>query len=167
MQSRFSRDSANLKHYLALKQTSWLGRIRAIGVLCLLLIVSCGQSSSLSDAITRHFNSTNGRAVSLSAAVPSEWERVCILGPYSNNATTKLTLGFEWDAKKKTSIQTNDGISLLLFVEGTSVVRYTEHSRANGDFSNLAGRCFKREVADFVHIAKPKSGGPGLFPKNA
>lgn len=104
--------------------------------------------------------------MSLAESVPGIWEKVCILGPYSDNQAAKRILGFEWDVERKTSIHKNEGATLLLFIRGNSVVQYAEHSRAKGDFTNLSGQCFSRQSAVFIHESAPSKGWPGLFPKN-
>ena len=140
---------------------------RLIVASCILVAaVGCTARDSTSSEIARQFAESKGSSVSLTAAVPGAWEKVCVLGPYSNNETAKQTLGFEWDAETKTSIQTNDGISLLLFVQDNRLVSYVEHPRNHGDFSNLTTQCFPRQKAQFVHDPKPTNGWPGLFPKN-
>jgi hypothetical protein len=132
----------------------------------LLSVAACAPRSEVSASIARNIKATEGKAVNLVAAVPGSWERVCILAPYSDNAAAKRTLGFEWDVERKTTIQNNEGISLLLFVKSQSVVQFTEHPRSAGDFSNLTGRCFTQEAAVFVYLPAPKKGWPGLFPEH-
>jgi len=132
----------------------------------LVAVVGCTTHDSTSSAIAKQFAESKGSSVSLTVAVPGAWEKVCVLGPYSKNDTAKQTLGFEWNAEAKTTIQTNEGISLLLFVQNKQVVSYVEHPRNHGDFSNLTTQCFTREKAHFIHDPKPTKGWPGLFPKN-
>jgi hypothetical protein len=140
---------------------------RLIVASCILVAaVGCTALDSTSSAIAKQFAESKGSSVSLTTAVPGDWEKVCVLGPYSSNDTAKQTLGFEWNAEAKTSIQTNEGISLLLFVQDKQVVSYVEHPRNHGDFSNLTTQCFPREKAQFIHDPKPTKGWPGLFPKN-
>ena len=140
---------------------------RLIVTSCILVAAAgCTGHDSTSSAIARQFAESNGSSVSLTAAAPGAWEKVCVLGPYSNNDSAKQTLGFEWNAETRTSIQTNEGISLLLFVQDKEVVSYVEHPRNHGDFSNLTTQCFPREKAQFIHDPKPTKGWPGLFPKN-
>ena len=122
---------------------------------------------STSSAIAKQFAESKGTSVNLSTAVPGAWERVCVLGPYSNNDTAKKTLGFEWSAETKTSIQTNEGMSVLLFVHDNKVVSFVEHPRNHGDFSNLTTQCFPKQKAQFFHDPKPTKGWPGLFPNVA
>jgi hypothetical protein len=69
----------------------------------------CTPHDSTSSAIAKQFAESKGASVNLSAAVLGTWEKVCVLGPYSNDDVAKKTLGFEWSAETKTSIQTNDG----------------------------------------------------------
>lgn len=137
-------------------------------IICVALFLAaagCARQSELSSHIAERFESSGQTSINLAEAVPGEWERVCVLGPYSDNEAAKRTLGFEWDVERKTSIQTNEGISLLIFIQGNRVVQYTEHPRTLGDFTNLSGRCFTKETAVFTHMANPTKGWPGLFPK--
>jgi hypothetical protein len=131
------------------------------------LTAACSSDSSTSAAIARQFSSSRNTSIDLAVAVPGAWEKVCVLGPYANNETARRTLGFEWDAEAKSSIRTNDGISLLLFVQGQTVVAYAEYPRHAGNFSNLSAQCFSQREAQFIHVQKPDKGWPGLFPRNA
>ena len=81
---------------------------------------------------------------------PSAWERVCVLGPYTNNERTEKILGFKWDSEAKTSIGGNDGINVLAFVQGSQVIAYTEHPRSKGDFSKIEPKCLTRDQAIVV-----------------
>jgi hypothetical protein len=135
-------------------------------VLSVLAAAACERQSELSANIAQHFASTARTTVNLAVAVPQPWERVCILGPYSDNQAAKRVLGFHWDVERNSSIQTNEGAALLLFVQGNTVVQHVEHRRTSGDFTNLSGRCFVRAAAVFTHVPNPAKGWPGLFPKN-
>jgi len=121
-------------------------------------VLGCAAHDASSAAISRQFDESKGISVNLATAVPGSWEQVCVLGPYSTNQTVKKTLGFEWSAETKTSIQTNDGISLLLFVQEKKIITFVEHPRNHGDFSNLSGQCFLKEKAQFTHEKKPPKG---------
>jgi hypothetical protein len=128
--------------------------------------MGCTSRDASYLAIAGQFDESKGTSVSLAVAVPGNWEKICVLGPYSSNETAKKTLGFSWDAETKTSITTNEGISLLLFVQESKVTAYVEHPRNHGDFSNLTAQCFRKEQTEFVHDPKPAKGWPGLFAKN-
>jgi hypothetical protein len=127
-------------------------------------LVGCG-SSAVSDAIAAQLRSTN--VVDLRAVGAGDWDRVCVLGPYSGHQAAQETLGFAWPVESRSSIGKNDSISLLLFVQGQQVARSAEHPRDQGDFSGLSGRCFPPEQAQFV----PRAGGtddwPELVPRDA
>ncbi|MGB7815737.1 MAG: hypothetical protein WBL28_05235 [Methylotenera sp.] len=133
---------------------------------CISLAAAGCTATDASSSIARQFAESKGTSVNLFTAVPGNWEKVCVLGPYSNNDIAKKTLGFEWSAETKTSIQTNEGISVLLFVQDNKVVSFVEHPRNHGDFSNLTTQCFLKQKAQFIHDPKPTKGWPGLFPKN-
>lgn len=124
--------------------------------LALVFLAGCQQGDEISSRIQKALAERN--EVDLGAVIPGQWERVCVLGPYSNNAAAAKALGFSWDVESRSSIKGNDGISLLLFVQGDKVVDYAEHQRRFGDFSNLSGRCFPRNSARFVQTNKDRLG---------
>ena len=123
-------------------------------------------TSEISKSIAEYFHSTGRTLVNLDEVVTIQWDQVCILGPYSDNAAAKDTLGFPWDAERHTAILTDDSISLLLFVKDLNVVEFAEHSRSDGDFANLSRQCIIREKATFTHQTNPQKDWPGLFPKD-
>jgi hypothetical protein len=132
-------------------------------MLVLASLAACDRpGGDLSREIARQFHLSGGGSVNLAQAVAGSWEEVCVLGPYSDNVTASNTLGFDWNAESRTSIQTNEAISLLVFLRDGDVVDYVEHPRADGDFSRVSGKCFAREDSTFVHEAIPAKGWPGL-----
>jgi hypothetical protein len=133
-------------------------------VLILTVAALCGCNDPTSSSIAAQFSASNGRRVDLESAVDGSWDRVCVLGPYSTDADAAEALGFSWPANTLTDIASDDGISLLIFAQGKSVVKFVEHPRNSGDFSNLRGRCFPRTSAKFVQRDHPVKGWPGLFP---
>jgi len=137
------------------------------GRICALILTMsalCGCSDPMSASIAEQLSASKGQRVDLGSAIEGNWDRVCVLGPYSTDADAAEALGFSWPAEALTDIARNDGISLLVFVREKSVLKFVEHPRGSGDFSNLRGRCFARESAKFVQIAHPTKGWPGLFP---
>lgn len=135
---------------------------RCILLLVLATMAACADSDS--SLIADQFSKSRRESVDLAAAVPGSWDRVCILGPYSNDIAATEALGFEWPAESLTDIERSDEISLLIFVEDQTVTNYIEHPRRSGDFSNLRGRCFPRDNSKFVQVAQPATGWAGLFP---
>jgi hypothetical protein len=134
----------------------------ALFVLMLSALYGCRSQDSAE--IAHNFISSERRAVDLSAAVPGNWDRVCVLGPYANNHKAAQTLGFPWPAETYSDIHQNDGISVLVFVRGNAVVKHVEHTRGSGDFSTLSGRCFPKDRAKFVQVIRPGNGWPRLVP---
>ncbi|WP_257385206.1 hypothetical protein [Tahibacter caeni] len=130
----------------------------------LVVLAGCQFNNPTSTAIADQFSASGRRSVDLASAAPGNWDRVCVFGPYSDDAAAGQTLGFQWPAETLTDIEWNEGISLLVFVRGSSVIDYVEHSRRSGDFTNLTGRCFPRANARFLQVAHPAKGWPGLFP---
>ena len=132
--------------------------------------VACTAGCSESDpgiavAIAGQFRRTNGASIDLVEANPQAWDRVCVLGPYADNADAKAMLGFAWDAEAHSAIHDNDGIALLVFVRGGQVAQLVEHPRNMGDFAALSGQCFPRARARFYQSSQPQAGPPGLYPK--
>lgn len=136
--------------------------IRVFLLLILAALAACSNRDS--SSIADKFSASARKSVDLAIAVPGNWDRVCILGPYSSDVAAAETLGFEWLAESLTDIGHSDGISLLVFAQAKTVLKYVEHPRGSGDFSNLTGRCFPRGSAKFVQVGQPVNGWPGLFP---
>ncbi|MEP7044395.1 MAG: hypothetical protein ABI843_15125 [Dokdonella sp.] len=137
---------------------------RGLLLLALAAPAGCQHGGAASSGIAAQFSASGGKSVDLALAVPGNWDRVCVLGPYSNDAAAAETLGIDWSAETLTSIKHNDGISLLVFVQGKSVISYVEHPRKLGDFTNLGGRCFPQTNAKFTQVGRPAKGWAGLFP---
>jgi hypothetical protein len=133
----------------------------------LLTLPSCESPTlNLSEEITRQFQSSGRTFVNLAKVLPSVWDKVCILGPYSTSKHAYDTLGFAWPVETHSTISVSDSIALLLFVNNKEIVEFVEHPRRDGDFANLSRQCFAREKATFHHQTNPPKGWPGLFPKN-
>ena len=139
-----------------------------VSLVVLAALSGCGRpGADISREISRQFHLSGDGSVNLAMAVPRPWEEVCVLAPYADNIAASNTLGFDWNAESKTSIHSDDGIALLIFVKDGDVLDYVEHPRADGDFSRLGGKCFAREESMFVHESIPLKGWPGLVSKSA
>lgn len=99
--------------------------------------------------------------IDLATMTPREWDRACVLGPYSRDATAEALLGFNWSIEKHSAIELSDAISLIVFVKAGKVVRDIDVPRNVADFSGLSGRCFPRHSARF--LTEPRS--PGNWPE--
>ena len=121
--------------------------------------------SKISEELTRQFQASGRSFVNLAEVLPAPWEKVCFLGPFSDRKAVEATLGFHWPGLAKSSIETDRDVALLLFVKGKTVVEFFDHSRRDGDFTNLSRQCISREKAVFEQKNNPPKGYPGLFPK--
>jgi hypothetical protein len=131
------------------------------------VLAGCSEADpAISVSIAGQFRRSAGGTVDLVEANPGEWDRVCILGPYSDNAAAKQTLGFDWDVEGRTPIRRNDGIAVLLFVRGNQVTAHVEHPRNLGDFVPNSRKCIARADARFYQARETKDRSPGLYPKS-
>lgn len=129
---------------------------------------ACSGDGDLAGSIHDHYKQSGDRSIDLGTAVPGPWQRVCVIGPYMNNAAAHKTLGFQWDSEKVSDVAGNEGKVLLVFVgDGDRVASFTDYPRNKGDFSNLSGQCFARQHAVFEYVSRPEKGWSGLFPKSA
>ena len=130
-------------------------------------LAACNDADpAISVSIAGQFRRSAGAKVDLVEANPGEWDRVCILGPYSDNAAARQTLGFDWNVEGRTPIRRNDGIAVLLFVRGNEVTEHIEHPRNLGDFVPNSRKCIARADARFYQARETKDRSPGLYPKS-
>jgi hypothetical protein len=132
----------------------------------ILILAACAGCKDYSAAISAQFNASGKESVDLQSAVPSKWDNVCILGPYTDNAAASKTLGFAWPVESRSNIGDSDGISLLVFLSGKSVIEHVEHPRSSGDFANLSGRCFAPSDARFRRVKGLPDNWPEFIPSN-
>ena len=123
-------------------------------VICLLSILASACSSenrSISAEIASQFEANTKANIDLRQVGTPTWDRLCELLPYSTSDVAEKVLGFKWDA----AIGTNEGINVLVFVEGNKVVAYTAHPRDKGDFSEGGSQCVPRKNAVFSRFVRP------------
>ena len=94
-------------------------------------LLSCSYSNNnISTLIEKELLKTNGKSIQLSNITSFQWQRVCIIGPYSMQENQDRVLGFENDLL----VNANDRVSTLVFVNNNKVVEYVHHPRNKGDF---------------------------------
>jgi len=145
-------------------------RIKRFACLTIVMaaVAACAGGDAVTRAIAEQFAQSGQRRIDLARAVPAAWKRVCMLGPYTDDAATEATLGFKWDSRRVSKVASDDTIVLLVFVgSGNDVVLSTNYLRGKGDFSNVSRQCFTRAQARFVQVDAPQRGWPGLFPEPA
>lgn len=136
-----------------------------LGAVLWLTTACTGGDNGISAQIMQQYDASPTTPIDLSRVGPPSWERVCILGPYTNNERAELLLGFKWDAEAKTPIAGDDTINVLVFIRNQEVIAYAEHPRGKGDFSVVEPRCLDREHAvlmrkkrgdGWVHLVTPE-----------
>lgn len=93
--------------------------------------------------------------IDMTEVAPFDWDRVCVLRPYSGPNQAREVLGFDWAVEDKSDIGSLDAISLLVFVQGREVVAYAEHPRGQGDLALLKPWCLDRGAAHLVRMPSP------------
>ena len=88
---------------------------------------------------------------------PPSLERMCVLGPYSDNRRANQILGFDWDAEGHTVISSSDAINVLVFIRGNEVLAYDDVLRSRADFADLDPPCVTRSTS--VLVRNPGSSG--------
>lgn len=105
--------------------------IKILTYLLPMLLLSCSHSNNdLSNLIEKELIKNNGKSIQLSNITSFQWQRVCIIGPYSTQEIQNRVLGFEADLLANS----NDRESTLAFVNNNKVVYYVHHSRNKVDF---------------------------------
>ena len=130
----------------------------------IVLLAASTGCTDYSSRISDQFNGTGRSSIDLMQAVPTAWDRVCVLGPYSLDEDAERTLGFKWPVESRTDIEEGDGIALLLFVRNDTVVEYVDYPRDQGDFSGLASQCFKSSNAKFRTVPDSRENWARLVP---
>jgi hypothetical protein len=123
----------------------------------LIFLTSCSnkqEENEISKSIYSQLKQSEWKIIDFSKTVPFQYEKVCILGPYTTKESAEQALGFYWDVQKETEISTNDGINLIAFIKENKVISYVEHSRAKGDFWKLSRKCLDYNSSILTRISK-------------
>ncbi len=79
------------------------------------------------------------------------WDKLYVFPPYSSGSTIDLALGTIWFDSRLTSIEFDEGITLLVFTHKGEVVQHLEFPRFLGDFSMAGNRVGYNKIdAKFV-----------------
>jgi hypothetical protein len=109
---------------------------------------SCSQSDSFLGAqIDYQLRQGKTPTLDLAEVGPANWTQVCVLGPYTDDATAARRLGFPWPASTLTSLGRRDDRVALVFTDGRKVLAFVERPRADGDFAPLQPPCRARDDA--------------------
>ena len=146
----------------------------ARGLVCLLVcsvlacvvtaVWSAGLAEWRSRAVLAQVGDDPAGVVDFARVGPSDWEQVYFFHPYTSLDYIHQTLGFHWQDADRTSIEWNDGVNLVVFVQCGRVVGWFEHERNRGDLREMAtGAGFPRDRARFP-VVRDQEGRAALLP---
>lgn len=102
-------------------------------ILGLVLVAGCsgGGGNGASSTQSRLESAVASGVTSFDfAADPAfAWDRMYVFGCYSTRATVEKSLGFKWADFSKTTIESSDGVVLVVFVQNGKVVGWYEQPR--------------------------------------
>lgn len=98
------------------------------------LAASCGSRQE--DFTAAVVAAAKGDQLDLAAAVPAEWDRVYVFGPYTTDEKISYELGALWPGKP--SMESRDDVTLLVFRSGDKLAGIAEVPRGGIDLSPLA-----------------------------
>lgn len=125
----------------------------------MVLLVSCSNGDKdINQNILMQLELNSFKFVDLREVVPVPWQTFCAIGPYVSNEYVENLIGFKWNVKRYSSISSNDGITLLLFINENKVIAYAEYPRSKGDFLELKPQCLNREKAT-LKVKRENEGG--------
>jgi hypothetical protein len=111
------------------------------------------QAEMWSQALWQQVGRGPGAVVDLAQVGPTDWDRVYIFHPYTSTETIQQALGFRWPDAERTSIESNDGVNLVVFVKGGESVGWFEHPRNRGDLTGIANMAgYSRKDARFLVV---------------
>ena len=119
--------------------------------LTFIFVIFLSSCSKVEEAPERTFDHSQ-EFIDFSVEIHGNWEKVCVITPYSNNQFAEELLGFKFDIEAKSGISVLDGITLLVVTSENKVVKYFEVSRDNIDFSSLKASCYNKSDSEFKII---------------
>jgi hypothetical protein len=90
--------------------------------------------ADLSGVITR-YKMGEVEVVDISAVTTFSWQRLYIFGPYTSLLKIDDTVGRSWRKKCYTDIHVSDGVNLLVFTDGKTVVHCLDYPMNEGVFN--------------------------------
>jgi hypothetical protein len=112
--------------------------------LLLVLLTGCSQSLSPLTLVVE-----NGY-VDLAQQVPGDWDRVCILTPYTTDKQAVKLTGLDHSQIAGTGIMSSDEFHVLVFLNAQSLYELYQVNRKNVEFNLTAPWCFSKEQSYLV-----------------
>ena len=128
---------------------------RFISVCVLFGALSCRPNEEVAEGIASAVDQGPGTRLKLADNTDFEWDKVCIFGPYTEDARIDTVTGISGAAKRAHDIRSNDGINVVMFIDNDRIVRAVSVRRDLGDFGpELVSRCYLKDEAVFF-VRKP------------
>lgn len=127
----------------------WVFLLLALGVLAWGLIIRLYGASSTQSRLESAVAS-GATSFDFAADATIAWDRMYVFDCYSSQASVEKSLGFQWPDFRKTSIESSDGVLLVVFVRNREVVGWYEQPRSI-ELGRLAnGKGYSRSEAQFT-----------------
>lgn len=113
-------------------------RAPLLATLLALLVSGCSSvDEQVSSAIGAAVREGKVQELRLASITDFEWDKLYLFDPYTPRADVcnVLQVQAKYCERVVPFESTDDGIMTMAFVSGTRVVRYSKHSRWNGDFT--------------------------------
>lgn len=129
-------------------------RRSSVRLILLVTTVAVGVTRCAGDPISDSVEATVARGpgtrLVLAEHTQAKWDKVCVFGPYTPDEEVDAVAGIPGASKRAFDIRSNEGINVLMFIEGGQVAASVAHSRGRGDFGpELVRKCYSTAEAVF------------------
>jgi WD40 repeat protein len=129
------------------------------------LTSACGYERRINRSIAASVAAGPGTHVMLAEYTTFAWDKVCILGPYTEDARVDSLTGIQGAARQAHDIRSSDSVNVLMFIREARVAASVAHPRDQGDFGpDVVGKCYSKEQAYFSVRVKPADSWGNIGP---
>lgn len=115
--------------------------------------LGCLLPSSLSATLSAKAESR--QPFSLRDIAEFEWDRVVLLGPYTDRATAERALQIGWPEYALLGLQSSDSFNLIVLAKGSRVVQAQKLMRCLPDFDpGILAKSISRAEANFHFVSR-------------
>ena len=112
-------------------------------IILLCTLFGCRMGATLAQrSLVADLEASDGE-LNLASIGPQNWDRMCVLTPYTSNQDAESTLGFPWDADGRTGIERRDDIYVVVFINDDQVSMYLEMPRHEAELLHAETPCFE------------------------
>ena len=118
------------------------------------LLAGCNSTATQTrDTLTDQLESSV-ETIDLADIGSSDWERLCVLAPYSTNESAIAQFGFDWDAEGETGIEQRDDVYIIVFADQENVLSHIEMPRHPRELINSSISCLERSDSTIIWSAE-------------